>query len=408
MSRYHDDPLIDAAIRETHVTHSYYASAIGSLRIVADPNVPTMATSAQWVTHYNPTTLRSWTAAERAAVLVHELEHLLRDHAGRCGHRDHAKWNVAADAEINQRLANLPDGAVYPETLGMPRGSSAETYYGAASKPEPEPDAGEGDGSGEGSGQPGPGQSGKPGDGPDCGSAAGGDPRPWESGDKQRPGAGSQDPASVAKQAAEQILGYPYPGTEEGTDLRAWAEAQIGIDRNAWMSALAGILGRSVAQHGAPTRWQWPGRRDPRDLGGAMVPRWTGERPRVAVVIDVSSSITPADLDIARVAAAFLNRHADATFYTCNTRARLIGKVLPESLMGSGGTALRVGIDAAIADGHKAVVVVTDCGTSWGDTDPGIPVIIGANIGARGILAAGPTNPYYPPAWATVVPITQE
>lgn len=402
--RYHDDPAMDAAIQSTHRTHPYYASAIGRLRIIADPSVPTMATSDQWVTHYNPAILAEWSVSEAGAVLVHELEHLLRDHAGRCEDRDHAAWNIAGDAEINARLTGLPEGAVYPETLGMPRGRSAEVYYSATGAGrKPKSTTGDGDGSGDGDGQPG-----GPGAPAKCGSAAGGGTQDHERGDAARPGSGVANGGDDARQeVAESILGGEYPGTGEGTDLRQWAEAQIGIDRNAWMTALASVTGRSVASYGAPTRWRWPGRRDPSDMGGAMVPRWVGERPSVAVIIDTSSSIAPADLDIARVAATFLSRHADATFYGCSTRAVRYGPAIPDGLTGGGGTDLRRGIEMAIADGHKAIVIVTDCGTPWPSEWPGVPVIIGANIGARGILD-NPNSPYYPPQWTIVVPITQE
>lgn len=404
---FHTDPLIDGAIERAFQTHPYYASAIGRLRIVADKRVPTMATSADWVTHYNPATVASWTVAERAAVLVHELEHLLRDHSGRCGDRDPQAWNVAADAEINERLANLPDGAVYPETLGMPRGRVAETYYGATGggrKPQP----GEGQ---PGEGQPGEGSgSGKPGDGhgAHCGSAAGGPTQDHERGDAANPGSGAANGGDDARrEVAESILGGWYPGTGEGSELREWAESTIGIDRAAWMRTLATVISRSMAASGAPTRWQWPGRRDVRDMGGAMLPRWTGERPKVAVIIDTSSSITPADLDIARVAAVFLGKVADVTYWGCDTRPTRYGASIPEYLGGGGGTALRNGINAAIADGARAIVIVTDCGTKWGDTAPDAQVIVAANIGARGILAT-PDSPWFPPEWATVVPITTD
>jgi hypothetical protein len=62
MSGHHADPLIDAAIAErAWRTHPYYASALQRLRITADDNVPTMATSSSWVTHYNPATVKGWT-----------------------------------------------------------------------------------------------------------------------------------------------------------------------------------------------------------------------------------------------------------------------------------------------------------------------------------------------------------
>lgn len=405
--QYHPNPLIDAAIGRVAKTHPYYVAAITDrLRIVADKNIPTMATSAAWVTHYNPDTLAGWTADQAGAVLVHELEHLLRRHAERCNGRDHGRWNIAGDAEINQRLTGLPDGCVYPETLGMPRGSVAEVYY-AATKADPKPDAGDGQ---SGTGQPGEGSgaagSGQPGNGPDCGSAAGGPKRPYEAGDAQRPGAGATgDGADARKEVAEGVIAGWHPGTGEGTEIRDWAEAEIGIDRAAWFRAMATAVGRTLANTGAPTAYRWPGRRDPSDVGGAMIPRWVAKRPACAVVIDVSSSVTAEDLNLARASAHYLDRMADVVYWTCNTRARRIGPILPDVLSGFGGTDLRVGIEAAIEDGARCVVVITDCGTLWPDADPGVPVIVASNVGARSILAAGPGSIYHPPAWVTIIPI---
>jgi predicted metal-dependent peptidase len=200
---------------------------------------------------------------------------------------------------------------------------------------------------------------------------------------------------------------------EEGSDLRNWAESEIGIDRAAWYTALASVIGNSVAAQGAPTRWTWPGRRDARDMGGAMVPRWTGERPRVAVVIDTSGSITQYDLDMARAAGHYIGQVADPTYYGCSTRATLYGPTMPEHIKGGGGTSMPNGIRTAIADGAHAVIVITDCQTDWDITDVGVPVIIGANLGARAIIAAGPDgggwlSQWYPPQWMTVLPVTAD
>lgn len=393
---YHSDPLINAAIASVQRTHPYYVSTMTSrLRIVADPRVPTMATSVDWVTHYNPEYAASITDDERGAVLVHELEHLTRRHFERCNGRDPQRFNVAGDAEINQRLPGLPDGCVYPETLGMPRGSVAEVYYAAtnADRPQDPQD---------------PNGSGGNGSGPDCGSAAGGPRRSYESGDAARPGDGARDGGAEARrEIAEQVLGGYLPGTGDETAIREWAEAEIGIDRAAWYRALATSVGRTLANTGAPTAYRWPGRRDIRDMGGAMVPRWVAQRPACAVVIDISSSVTADDLNMARAAAHYLDRMADVTYWTCNTRARRIGPVLPDRIDGFGGTDLRAGIAAAIADGARCVIVITDCGTPWPDEDPGVPVIIGANVGARWIINAGPENGFYPPEWMTVIPIVQ-
>ena len=408
MTRYHADPLINAGIERTFDTHPYYAASVLRLRIVADPKVSTFATSTEWVTHYNPTFSAGLTDAERGAVIIHELEHLLLDHAGRCNGREHGQWNVAGDAEINQRLAGLPDGAVYPATLGLPDGLAAEVYYGAAGGQTPDPDKGEGDGSG--SGQPGDGSGSGAGtatqDPTDCGSAADGTPRDWEAGDARQPGSGAANGGEDARhEAAQNVLQSAYGGGRgdaPGDALREWAERELDIDRAAWYRALATVVSRSMSQVGAPTTWTWPGRRDIRDMGGAMVPRWTGQRPSAAIVIDTSGSITPMDIEMAVAAAAFIKRIADVRVYGCDTRVTDYGSTVPERIGGGGGTRMDVGIARAVADGNRAVIVITDCDTPWG-SDPGVPVIIGANVTGSRYVANGAT-----PTWAVAVPIVRQ
>ena len=397
---------INDAVYAARAAHPYYASALSRLRLEADPNVPTLATSAYWVTHYNPATVATWTPAEAGAVLVHELEHLLRRHHERCGDRDPANWNVAGDAEINQRLAGLPDGAVYPESLGMPRGRTAEVYYGATNSPQPEPQPnGGGSGEGEGDGQPGAGQPGAA----QCGSAAGGPTQPHERNDAANPGRGAADPDGARREVAREVVGMA-PGDMPSDELRDWAESELGMDRSGWYSALATAVGHTLSSVGAPTRWRWPGRRDPRDIGGAVLPRWTGERPSCAVIIDTSSSITAGDLDMARAAGHFVGRMADAVYYGCNTYPTLYGSELPERIRGGGGTNLITGIERAIEDGAKAVVVITDCMTPWPDEPTRVPLIVGANaLATHYVLGPGAgMAAYRPPEWAIVIPIIPE
>lgn len=403
--RWHSDDAISAAIDHVSRTWPYYLSALTRLRIVPDRNVATMGTSEHWVTHYNPATVAGWTTAETGAVLVHELEHLLRRHHERCGERDPQRWNIAGDAEINQRLTGLPSGAVTPESLGMPRGQTAERYYGATDE-QPQPQGGAGDPGqpGDGSGQPGAGQ---PGQGqPQCGSAAGGGTQPHEQADAANPGRGADadEAAAAEREAAEGILGHrPGIGTDPGDERREWAERTIGIDRSAWYRALSAAVGHVMAPHGAPTRYQWPGRREMRDMGGAMVPRWTGTRPRCAVVIDTSGSVTPFDLEMAVAATHYLVRMADVTVYSCTTEAKRLGSRVPDGLRGGGGTDMGAGIAMAAADGAKAVVVITDMMTPWPAEAPaGVAVIVGANPQASNY---GYTDPGRYPDWLTVLPV---
>lgn len=414
-TRFNPDHRISDAIERTFETHPYYAAAITRLRIMPDDRVPTMATSADWVTHYNPATVAGWTRDEVAAVIVHEAEHLLRQHGERCADRDHGQWNIAADAEINQRLDGLPDGAVYPATIGVAEHLSAETMYalngGKRGEPEPEPgegapgEGGDGDGSGDGAGAPGDGGqpgAGQPGDGPDCGSAAGGDTRPWEAQDARHPGAGAANGGEdTRKEVAKAVLqSAPGRGTADSDELRDWAERELNIDRSGWYRALAAAVGHTMSPYGAPTRWVWPGRRDMADMGGAMLPRWVGERPSCAIVIDTSGSITQTDIEMAIAAVHYITRMADVRVYGCNTQVTDYGKTVPEQIRGGGGTNMGVGIGRAIADGAKAVVVITDCDTPW-PSDAGTPVIIGANPSAGGMVAGVPS-------WMTVLPIVAE
>lgn len=380
---------IDDAKRAARQQHPYYAVALDRLRLQEDRSVPTMATSKHWVTHYNPDTLREWTAAEAGAVLVHELEHLLRRHHERCGDRDAGNFNIAGDAEINQRLDGLPADAVYPESLGMPRGHSAEVYYAATAGKQQQPGSdGDGSGSDGAAGQPGQAS---------CGSAAGGPDQAHERGDAQRPGMGAGMADATRQDAARRVLAQqPGRGTEAGDELRDWAESELNIDRAGWYRALAMAVGNSLSSTGAPTRWLWPGRRDPRDMGGAVLPRWTSDRPACAVVIDTSGSITPADIEMAVAAGHFLKRIADVEFYACDAVSRPLGKTLPDRLPGGGGTDMREGISMAIRDGARAVVVITDCDSPWPPEPTAVPVIVGANVNAQ---------TRWVPDWMTVLPI---
>jgi predicted metal-dependent peptidase len=202
---------------------------------------------------------------------------------------------------------------------------------------------------------------------------------------------------AVRKQVAGDILGAP--GTGASDDLREWAMTELGIDRAQWYAALATAVGKVSASFGAPSRWQWPGRRDMADMGGAMVPQWKGERPSAAVIVDTSGSVGPMDLDMAVAAGTFVARVADVTFYGCNTRVRTYGRALPAGLSGGGGTDLRVGIEQAIADGAKAIVIITDAATPWPAEALHVPVIIGLNANGRG---------QWIPDWMTVIPLVPD
>ena len=126
--------------------------------------MPTFAVTHDAILLWNPKALESWSSEEAAAVLVHEVSHLLRDHHGRAlaqgipeiGDSTLARvWNIAGDAEINDDLIEgkwpLPAGCVTPPVIGQPNGRLVEEYFRALRDQMPEPQDGDGDGDGDAS-----------------------------------------------------------------------------------------------------------------------------------------------------------------------------------------------------------------------------------------------------------------
>jgi predicted metal-dependent peptidase len=126
-------------------THPYLARALFAISMHPFTGLGTLAVDNKWRLAYDPDILAAWSVPEIAGVLYHEVLHLLRDHAGRVGHRIPSAWNIACDAEINDDLReetftrggkteriNLPGSPIFPEALGQKPHLTAEEYYSAA------------------------------------------------------------------------------------------------------------------------------------------------------------------------------------------------------------------------------------------------------------------------------------
>lgn len=86
--------------------------------------------------HMNPGFMVSLTPKERAAVLIHELHHITYGHVYYdVKKEDMKRWNVAMDISINQRIADLPKGAIFVENFKdknknpFPLNQTTERYY---------------------------------------------------------------------------------------------------------------------------------------------------------------------------------------------------------------------------------------------------------------------------------------
>src|SRR6476619_6690055 len=121
---------------------AYFAPALFNLIPVQTDLIASMAVDSRWRLYYNNDWLSAHTVEENAAVLIHEVSHLLREHAARkqaAAVKDEALWNTATDCEINDDLLAedlpLPDDPPRPGKFGFQTGENAETYYRQLMKP---------------------------------------------------------------------------------------------------------------------------------------------------------------------------------------------------------------------------------------------------------------------------------
>lgn len=378
----------------------YFMAALFATVPVAAPGLGTFAVDASWRLYMDPELLvgpEAWPQTDAAGVLLHEVGHLIRDHAGR-GEQlpqpmSHGAWNYAADAEINDDLIAagipLPAGVVTPEALGCDPGQLAEDYYQttqAAGWPEPSP--------GEG-----------------CGSGAGTWASPVElPADVDVDGRGSLSDADgdmvrrhVAEAVREAVEGAKGRGNVPA-GLARWAADVLAPPQIAWQAVLRGAVRHAVALAAGQTvhTYSRPSRRR---VPGVILPAMRGPKVRVGIVVDTSGSMGQADLDAAMAEVAGVLRaggvdRSRVLLYACDaatSTAQRVTNIAHIELVGGGGTDMRVGIAAAEHDRADVVVVLTDGDTPW----PELPTR------SRLICAViRPGKPTGTPEWATTVHIT--
>src|SRR5688572_15466285 len=134
--------VLQAARVRASYQRAYFAPALFNLIPVRTDLVAAMAVDTRWRLYYNEDWVASHTVEENAAVLIHEVSHLLREHEARkqaAAVRHDRLWNTAADCEINDDLLAdglpLPGDPPTPGKHGLKTGENAETYYRQLLKP---------------------------------------------------------------------------------------------------------------------------------------------------------------------------------------------------------------------------------------------------------------------------------
>jgi predicted metal-dependent peptidase len=369
----------------------YLATALYSLTVIEEHRLPTMAVDRHWRCYVSPSFVDRLPVTELAAVWIHEVSHLLRDHHGRADQlppaerHDHHRTNVAQDLEINDDLLadglDLPTDRVDPHGLGLPTGLLFEAYLPLLPPSPPSID---------------------------CGSGAHGHARTWD----QTPGTGTGSVSEVEAGAIRRSTANAIRTAARGQGnvpggWQRWAETVLEpvID---WRRALTGAVREAVAWASGAVdyTYQRPSRRQAA-MGAVVLPRLRQPVPRVAVVIDTSGSMADEQLAAAMAEVTGVLRAVGiggnrVTVLACDAAvqaARSVGSVSEVTLIGGGGTDMRAGITAAMAGPMPPnfVVVLTDGLTPWPEQAPGQTRVIAGLI--------GDSSPAQPPPWITTVRI---
>lgn len=390
----------------------YFADGLFSVIPVAAPGLGTFAVDRSWRLYMDPAVLvgdQVWGPQKTATALLHETSHLLRDHAGRADALpqplSQIAWNYAGDAEINDDLLDaglvFPIDPVTPEALGQPRGGLGEDYYAALMRDQDAAGGAGGQQSGGGGSHGADGaESGE--DGPGCGSGSGCDPVPGELGAADVIGGRRGiDPATadgIRQAVAEAVASAVASG--RGTvpaGVRRWADAVLAPPVVPWNRVLRVAIRRVIAEAAGRTDYSLvrPSRRS-RDV---LFPGLRGPKITVAVVVDTSGSMSPADLAAAlseikgvlRTSGVARERLVVLTVDAAASAPQRVSRVEDIALIGGGGTDMRIGIAAAEAlrPVPDVVIVCSDGLTPWPET-AGRAQLICVVIGNAGLAQCTP------------------
>ncbi len=355
----------------------YLATALLRMVIVETEACPTAATDERWRFYINPGFAAGLTVEHLAYVWLHEVSHCLRAHPERWRALNepdapHVLFNIAGDALINADIDQLcphalPDRVQLTDVPvpGAHRGMPVEELYRLLLRHQ---------------------QDGSPGGsvlqpGHDCGSGAAGGHRPWELPDTGAAD-GSVDPADadlIRDVVATDIDRHHTSHGNVPAGLRRWAGERLQpiVD---WHRELRAIISTQIAQHAGRRDYSYR-RPSRRRVPGVVLPGMVGAAPpSVAVVIDTSGSMQPADLARALAETGDLvrrlgrNKHG-VRVLTCDAAvhtAQVVRDVRQVALVGGGGTDMAAGIDSALAltPQPDLIVVITDGWTPWPSEPP--------------------------------------
>lgn len=360
----------------------YLSSLLYRLSPVPVEGLGTLGVDAFARLYYDPAL--DWTVPQFATVLYHECCHLLRDHSGRADSQGIAPenrlaWNVCADAEINDDIQNeggadWPFPPCVPSRFNMKDGLFAEEYY-AKLPTAKTPTVGNG-ACGGAAGNPGGHEAGAP-------ASAGGK--------KDAPhGIGQAEMEAVKHKVASDIREHAKDRGNVPGWLSEWAQAILQPVTD-WRKVLRSEIRRARADIAGMQdfTYQRPSRRQS-ITPKIIIPAMRQAIPKLAVVIDTSSSMSDDDLSMVlgevNGVLAQCGQRDGVEAIVCDARVHSVKRVFNAKqivMAGRGGTDMRLGITAALAKADKphAIIVLTDGFTPWPDNQPNGVRVIAALVG---------------------------
>lgn len=343
----------------------YFSHAILSLQPFEVPNgtlspIGTFGVTARGVLYYEVQALERWSTPEAGTVLIHEVLHWIRDHAGRCATlaADPKLFNLAGDYEINDDLLAmqlpLPDGGgMQPARDGFPINRTAEEYYQLLQQQAQQGKGGDGKDPGFGqtcscgsaSGHAHPAE-------PDDGGKGAGDEQDEDGGGVDRPRGHDVDVLEAIRQAtATAVSDAVTRGVGNiPRGVARWAEERLTPPKVPWTTKLARAGRGAVAYRPGATDYSF--NRVSRRQGGLgfgpgrpVAPAMVTRVPNVAVAVDTSGSMGASELERALIESTAIMRAigAEIQFVACDCKVHAIERVrspkqLQASFKGGGGT----------------------------------------------------------------------
>lgn len=353
------------------VQYPYFSSILFALIPIEkkdDPRHKTMAVDKNMRLYYNPDLLSQVSEEEGVGILIHEINHLLRDHHHRGQHYDPKLFNIAGDLEINDDIVSdancgvkLPDWTINPKQYGFPDNQLAEWYAAKLIENAKVSKDGTGDFYMPGAGN--------------CGSAANGQNDGTEE-PMADDGSNGQSDTMVdfhRKATAEAIEEYSKTKGNVPGYLQRWAKEHLR-NKVDWRKELRSVVLTSVSAVAAGMSDYSRARPSRRQASNRdfVLPGFVNPVPTIGLIFDTSGSMGSKHISqgVGEVIDVLKNTRASVILVDVDAAVNHIGPIRDKSqikLSGGGGTDLPVAYEALSKYKTKCnlVIALTDGYTGW-------------------------------------------